>query len=117
MQAHNRTRRGLLRSLVGGSLVFPGIVSQLMAETSSASQSASNSSSSSFSAGADPLAPRPTHFEPRAKRVIYLYMSGGVSHVDSWDHKPKLFADAGNTIPVSEFQGRKGDFQMFLKRP
>jgi hypothetical protein len=44
-------------------------------------------------------------------------MSGGVSHVDSWDPKPKLRAAAGKTIPVNEFQGRKGDFQMFLKAP
>ena len=35
----------------------------------------------------------------------------------SWDHKPKLFADAGKTVPVNEFQGRKGDYKMFLKRP
>jgi hypothetical protein len=44
-------------------------------------------------------------------------MSGGVSHVDSWDAKPKLFTDAGKTISVNEFQGRKGDFKMFLTRP
>ncbi|MCA9109300.1 MAG: DUF1501 domain-containing protein, partial [Planctomycetaceae bacterium] len=39
------------------------------------------------------------------------------SHVDSWDSKPKLFTDAGKTVSVNEFQGRKGDFKMFLKRP
>ena len=44
-------------------------------------------------------------------------MSGGVSHVDSWDPKPRLFADAGKTVSVEEFQGRKGDFKMFAKRP
>jgi hypothetical protein len=44
-------------------------------------------------------------------------MSGGVSHVDSWDPKPRLFADAGKTVSVDEFQGRKGDFKMFAKRP
>ena len=49
--------------------------------------------------------------------MIFLYMSGGVSHVDSWDPKPKLFADAGKTVAVDEFQGRKGKFSMFLKRP
>ena len=95
------SRRGVLRSLIGGSMLLPGIVSQLLAED----------------AAPDPLAPKPTHFPPKAKRVIFLYMSGGVSHVDSWDHKPKLFADAGKTIPVNEFQGRKGDYKMFLKRP
>jgi hypothetical protein len=49
--------------------------------------------------------------------VIFLYMSGGVSHVDSWDHKPRLFSGAGQTVSVNEFQGRKGDYKMFLTRP
>jgi len=44
-------------------------------------------------------------------------MSGGVSHVDSWDPKPRLFASAGKTVTVDEFQGRKGDFTMYAKRP
>jgi hypothetical protein len=38
----------------------------------------------------DPLAPKPTHHAPKAKRVIFLFMQGGVSHVDSFDHKPLL---------------------------
>ena len=97
-------RRGVLRSLVGGSLLLPGIVSELLAEDAPGGS-------------VDPLAPKPAHFAPKAKQVIFLYMSGGVSHVDSWDPKPKLLADAGKTIPVNEFQGRKGDFQMFLKPP
>ena len=37
-----------------------------------------------------PLTPRPTHFKPRAKAVISLFMSGGVSHVDTFDPKPML---------------------------
>jgi hypothetical protein len=49
--------------------------------------------------------------------VIMLYMSGGVSHVDSWDHRPRLFRDAGKTVTVNEFQGRKGSFSMYLKAP
>lgn len=94
-------RRNVLRSMVGGSVLLPSIVSALAAESGST----------------DPLAPRLPHQAAKAKRVIFLFMSGGVSHVDSWDPKPKLFADAGKTIPVNEFQGRKGSFNMFLKRP
>ena len=97
------TRRGFLRSLAGSSLLFPGLVSELLG--------------SEAAGGTDPLRPKPPHFPPRAKRVILLYMSGGVSHVDSWDPKPRLFADAGKTVSVDEFQGRKGDFQMYAKRP
>jgi Protein of unknown function (DUF1501) len=99
------SRRHFIRSMVGSSVLFPGVLSQLLAEDAGRLSST------------DPLAPRPSHFAPKAKRVIFLYMSGGVSHVDSWDHKPKLFADAGKTVSVNEFQGRKGDFKMFAKRP
>ncbi len=38
----------------------------------------------------DPLKPRQPHFPPRAKNVIFLYMDGGVSHVDTFDYKPML---------------------------
>ncbi|MEO1529313.1 MAG: DUF1501 domain-containing protein [Planctomycetota bacterium] len=41
-------------------------------------------------AASSPLAPKPTHFEPKAKNVIFLYMDGGPSHVDTFDHKPML---------------------------
>ena len=99
---HDPARRGVLRSMIGGSLLLPGIASQLLAEELRS---------------ADPLAPKPTHFPAKAKRVIFLFMSGGVSHVDSFDPKPKLVADAGKTVPVNEFQGRKGEFSMFLKSP
>ena len=85
--------------------MFPGLVAELLAQDGGAA------------AATDPLLPRAPHFAPKAKRVIFLYMSGGVSHVDSWDPKPRLFADAGKTVAVDEFQGRKGDFKMFAKRP
>ena len=95
----------MIRSMVGGSMLLPGLVGELLAAESAPVKSA------------DPLAPKPGHFPAKAKRVIFLHMSGGVSHVDSWDPKPKLLADAGKTIPVNEFQGRKGDFKMFLTPP
>jgi len=41
------------------------------------------------------LAPRQPHFTPAAKRVIFLCMRGGPSHLDTFDHKPRLQADAG----------------------
>lgn len=97
-------RRSALRSMTLGSLLLPGIVSQLAADEEGP-------------AALDPLAPRRSHFEPKAKRVIFLFMSGGVSHVESFDPKPKLKADAGKTVTVPEFQGRKGEFSMFLTAP
>lgn len=65
----------------------------------------------------DSLAPKPTHFAPKARRVIFMFMTGGVSHVDSFDPKPRLFADYGHTVKVDNFQGKLGDFSMFLKTP
>ena len=46
------------------------------------------------SRAADPLAPKKPHFAPTAKRVIFLFMSGGPSHVDTFDPKPDLHAPA-----------------------
>ena len=103
--AYDTSRRGFLRSLAGSSLLYPGILSRLLAEDAART------------GATDPLLAHAPHFAPRAKRVIFLYMSGGVSHVDSWDPKPRLFADSGKEVSVNEFQGRKGDFKMFAKRP
>jgi len=48
-----------------------------------------------------PLAPKKTHFPPRAKRVIYLFMHGGPSHVDLFDQKPALVKYGGKPLPKS----------------
>ncbi len=47
------------------------------------------------SAAANPLAPRAAPIRPRAKRVIFLFMQGGPSHVDTFDYKPRLERDNG----------------------
>src|SRR5712671_2486219 len=83
----NCSRRQMVRSLVCGSLVLPGIVQRLLAEESR-------------DGGMNPLAPRAPHFPGKAKRVIFLYMTGGVSHMDTFDPKPKLFAERDK--PVTE---------------
>lgn len=44
---------------------------------------------------ANPLAPKAPHFKARAKRVIFLCMQGGPSHVDTFDYKPQLAKDSG----------------------
>ncbi len=48
---------------------------------------------------AHPLALKPPMFAPRAKRVIFLFMSGGPSHVDLFDPKPMLSRDTGKPLP------------------
>ncbi|WP_422923440.1 DUF1501 domain-containing protein [Singulisphaera sp. PoT] len=50
-------------------------------------------------ATASPLAPLPPHFPARAKRVIFLFMPGGPSQVDTFDPKPRLTRDHGKPSP------------------
>ena len=47
-----------------------------------------------------PFLPKPPHYAPRAKAVISLFMSGGVSHMDTFDPKPALHKYAGQPLPV-----------------
>src|SRR5215204_1085949 len=79
-------RREVLRSLVGSSMLLPGIVSHLLAD--------------SGETAVDPLTPKPSHFAGKAKRVIFIFSNGGVSHMDTFDHKPKLFAADGKTLGI-----------------
>jgi Protein of unknown function (DUF1501) len=48
---------------------------------------------------ANPLASRPPHYEAKAKSVIFLFMDGGPSQVDTFDPKPRLSKESGQTIP------------------
>ncbi len=60
----------------------------------------------------NPLAAKATHFPARAKRVIFLTMRGGPSHVDTFDYKPKLTADSGKPgkRPGAKLLGSKWKF-------
>ena len=55
-----------------------------------------------------PLTPRSPHFTGTAKRVIFLFMQGGPSHVDTFDWKPELEASGGKTVSGSDGDNRKG---------
>lgn len=100
------TRREVLQRAAGG---FGAIALQGM--LADEARAATNKSS------ADPLSPKQPHHAPRAKRVIFLFMTGGVSHVDSFDPKPALFANHGKTITVDNWQGKLEEFTRYLKRP
>ena len=91
-------RRAVLQSLAGTSLLLPGIVSHLLAESDAGG----------------PLAPRPPHHPARAQRVIFIFSNGGVSHMDTFDHKPALFAADGKTMGVG---GGLSNQQRRLLRP
>ena len=53
----------------------------------------------SLGASINPLTIREPHFPPKAKRIIFLFMSGGPSHVDTFDPKPRLAKDNGKPLP------------------
>ncbi len=62
------------------------------------------------------------HFPPKVKRVIFLYMSGGPSHLETFDPKPKLTAMNGKPMPesftsgqpIAQMQGAKMTFMVPL---
>jgi hypothetical protein len=81
------SRRQVLSHIACG---FGGVaLSALLAEESAASTT-------------DPLAPKPPHFKPRARSVIFLFLHGGVSHVDTFDPKPRLAAMNGKPLPFAK---------------
>jgi hypothetical protein len=61
-------------------------------------------------APADPLAPKKPHFPAKAKRVIYLHMSGSPPHLDLFDYKPELVKRTGQDCPESMIKGRRFAF-------
>jgi hypothetical protein len=68
----------------------------------------------------NPLAARLPHFAARAKRVIFLFMQGGVSHVDSFDYKPELLKQDGKTMPFDNARviantGKRGSQERVMK--
>jgi hypothetical protein len=62
---------------------------------------------------AAPLAPRPAHFEPKAKRVLMIFVSGAISQLDTFDFKPELIIRHDTPMPGSDklitFQGENGN--------
>ncbi len=59
---------------------------------------------------ANPLASKPAHFKTKAKRVIYLHMTGSPPHLDLFDYKPELVKNDDKDCPQSELEGREFAF-------
>jgi hypothetical protein len=96
------SRREILRSTSCGFglLAFAGLFGK-------SAQAASD--------GANPLLPKKPHFAPRAKRVIFMFMQGGPSHVDMFDYKPALERDDGKA-PSATGNYRAGNRKL-MKSP
>src|SRR5258708_31670625 len=86
------TRRQMLRTIGGGfgALGLAGVLAQ-----------------EALADSANPLAPRSPHFAPKAKRVIFLFMNGGPSHIDTFDPKPALTKHHGEMPPDGLGKGRQ----------
>ena len=103
------SRRAALKSLSSGFgyVAFSALATQAAAAEAKTSPGESDS----------PLAPKAPHFTPKAKRVIFLCMRGGPSHVDTFDYKPKLVADTGKAAQGNRIRagakllGSKWDFR------
>jgi len=80
-------------------------------------QEASTAGEASTASSASPLQPRPPHFPARAKRVIFLFMHGGVSHVDTFDPKPKLAEMNGRPLPIAKPKFEFGGTGNLLQSP
>ena len=61
-------------------------------------------------APAGPLAVKPPHFAPRAKRVVYLFQAGAPSHLELFDHKPELTRHDGKLPPAGLLEGYRAAF-------
>lgn len=87
--AFSGSRRSMLKSLASGFgyLAFAGLAQEAAAQNTA-----------TFDSG---LAPKATHFAARARRVIFLCMNGGPSHVDLFDHKPALAKNSDTAISRS----------------
>ncbi len=83
---HSVTRREMLRRCASGfgSLALTGLLV--------------DSARAATKTGSESLDPRPPHFPARAKRIIFLFMHGGPSHLDSFDPKPMLDRDNGKLL-------------------
>jgi hypothetical protein len=108
--ANEVTRRDLLRNLACGF----GFLA--LADLAASRTALGNS------LGTNPLSAKPTHFPPKAKRIIFLFMQGGVSHVDSFDYKPLLEQQDGKQMAFDDARifansGMRGSSHRVMKSP
>jgi hypothetical protein len=97
-----RTRREFLWQAGGG---FASVaLASLLGDDFFAGQSVAADGVTKY---ANPLAPKPPHRPARARSVIFLYMYGGPSHIDTFDYKPSMIGMDGKTVQVKTF-GRGG---------
>ena len=98
-----RTRREFLWQ-TGGGFTGAALAGMLGDDGFLGQQAVAADGKSAFK---NPLAPRPPHFAPKAKNVIFLFMYGGPSHMDTFEYKPAMYGRDNQTVTVKVF-GRGG---------
>lgn len=106
MQRAKWSRRKLLQQCGAGFGTLA--LADLLARTASAAPQET---------AASPLKARPGHFPGRAKRVIFLFMHGGPSHVDTFDYKPELIKQDGKPLPFAKPRVQFSQTGNLLKSP
>ena len=96
----NTSRREFLRT-VGGGFTHLALAGML------AKEGVLGNELRAGTAALNPLLPRPKHFPVKARSVIFLFMYGGPSHIDTFDYKPTMYGMDGKTVKVKTF-GRGG---------
>ena len=98
--SHTPRREFLHRASGGfGSIALAGLWSDLQA------------------APLNPLGARHGHHVAKADRVIFLYSTGGVSHVDTFNHRPRLTVDHAKSVTASRWLNKTGQYQRYLIKP
>src|SRR5579863_5773948 len=93
-----------------GKIALASLLTDAFAAHSATAQEAALRQQASGSGEINPLAPRPPHFAPKAKRVIHLFMAGAPSQLDLFDYKPDLTKLEGKPIPPSIIGGQRYAF-------
>lgn len=101
MSLQTWSRRDMLCSM-GTGMGMVGLAGVLAQERAHAAPVAAN-----------PLAPKPPHFAPKAKHVIHLFMNGGPSQVDTFDPKPELAKYHGQKPPGAQLKTERGTGALF----
>src|SRR5690349_18883231 len=93
------TRRDMLKQFSGGfgALALAGLLSEHDAKAATTAAKVAEKTGAN-----NPLAPKNPMFPAKAKRVIFLFMHGGPSQVDTFDPKPLLTRDSGKPLPFAK---------------
>ncbi len=111
------TRRDALRKIGGGfaMMSFAGMIGESLAQAEALNAKAPGSVAAD-TAATNPWMLRDPNFKPKAKHVIFLFMNGGLSHIDSFDNKPMLAKYHGQPMPGGDL-GHERKTGSLMKSP